>query len=175
VIALELPSKQSGNGAGLEGRFGEMLKGYITDQFDPSMLLTKSELQVRWWELFKAEPPAAMRKELMLRMVAYRLQEQEFGELSEPTRRRLRELAAAIEANPNAVVSSRPSTKPGTRLVRQWKQHVHVVEIKEKGYQYKGVRYKSLSEIARLITGTRWSGPLFFGLNAQTKNELKEG
>ena len=98
-----------------------MLKGYITDQFDPSMLLTKSELQVRWRQLFKAEPPAAMRKELMFRMVAHRLQEQEFGELAERTRRRLRELAAAFEADPDAVVSSRPAIKPGTRLVRQWK------------------------------------------------------
>jgi hypothetical protein len=62
------------------------------------------------------------------------------------------------------VVSTRPAIKPGTRLVRQWKEQVHVVEVETEGFEYRGVRYESLSEIARLITGTRWSGPLFFGL-----------
>ena len=57
--------------------------------------------------------------------------------------------------------------KPGTRLVREWKQQVHTVEVDTEGYQYKGTRYDSLSEIARLITGTRWSGPLFFGVKAK--------
>ncbi len=54
--------------------------------------------------------------------------------------------------------------KPGTRLVRQWKEQVYVVNVEAKSYEYKGVHYKNLSEIARLITGTRWSGPLFFGV-----------
>jgi hypothetical protein len=113
-----------------------------------------------------------MRKDLILQIVAYRLQEQALGGLSEPCCRRLRQLASAFEADPNAAVSTRPPIKPGTRLVRQWKEQVHVVEVEMEGYAYKGTRYKNLSEIARLITGTRWSGPLFFGLKDKQSNEL---
>jgi hypothetical protein len=111
----------------------------------------------------------------MVRVLAHRLQEQEFGGLAESSSRRLRQLAAAFAANPTtAIVSSRPTIKPGTRLVRQWKEKVHVVEARINGYEYKGTRYESLSEIARLITGTRWSGPLFFGLNKKSSVAQKE-
>ena len=54
--------------------------------------------------------------------------------------------------------------KPGTRLVRRWKGGNHVVTVEPTGFEYRGIHYESLSQIARLITGTRWSGPLFFGL-----------
>jgi hypothetical protein len=116
---------------------------------------TKTALCDQWLQLFKKESPPAMRKDLMLRIIAYRLQEQEFGGLSDATRRRLRQLANAFEADATATVSTRPPIKPGTRLVRQWKERVHVVNVEAKSYEYKGARYESLSEIARLITGTR--------------------
>ena len=136
--------------------------------------LTRPALCGLWRQFFKKEPPPAMRKDLMLRIVAQRLQEQEFGGLSDPSRRRLRQLANAFEADPNAAISTRPPVKPGTRLVRQWKEQVHVVEVETEGYQYKGARYESLSEIARLITGTRWSGPLFFGLKDKPSKQSQE-
>ena len=79
-----------------------------------------------------------------------------------------------FEADPKTLVSYRPRIKPGTRLVRQWKQQVHVVEAEEGGYAYRGSRYENLSEIARLITGTRWSGPLFFGLRTKQSTESLE-
>ena len=81
-------------------------------------------------------------------------------------------LQAHSKPTPTPSVSTRPPIKPGTRLVRQWKEQVHVVEVETEGYEYKGTRYESLSEIARLITGTRWSGPLFFGLKDKQSNEL---
>ena len=62
---------------------------------------------------------------------------------------------------------------PGTRLVRQWRNQVHLVSVEAGGYEYQGVRYKSLSEVARLITGTRWSGPLFFGLKDKQVTDSK--
>jgi hypothetical protein len=127
-----------------------------------------------WQQLFKKEPPPEIRKDLMLRIVAHRLREQAFGELSDASCRRLRQLASTFEADPNAVVSSRPPIKPGTRLVRQWKEQVHVVEVEKKGYEYRGARSENLSEIARLITGTRWSGPAFFGLKAKPSNVSQE-
>jgi hypothetical protein len=72
------------------------------------------------------------------------------------------------------VLSTRPPIKAGTRLVRQWKEQIHVVEVKTEGYEYRGARYENLSEIARLITGTRWSGPAFFGLKAKQPNVSQE-
>ena len=100
----------------------------------------------------------------MILILSYRIQERAFGGLSIPTRSRLRQIARALGANPHAAVSVAPSSKPGTRLVREWGNKVHIVEVDEQGFRYDGGRYTSLSEIARLITGTRWSGPVFFGL-----------
>jgi Protein of unknown function (DUF2924) len=129
--------------------------------------LSKSEILSLWRELFQNEPPVEMRKDLMLRMVAQRMQEQQFGELSSACCRRLRQLATTIEADPTAVISAKVPIKSGTRMVRQWKDQVHVVNVTEKEFEYRGDRYESLSVIARLITGTRWSGPLFFGLKTK--------
>jgi hypothetical protein len=119
-----------------------------------------------WRQLFTKDPPPAIRKDLMLCVIAHRLQEQAFGGLSDAGCRRLCQLATTFEADPNAVVSNRPPIKAGTRLVRQWKEQVHMVEVETEGYEYRGTRYENLSEIARLITGTRWSGPAFFGLKS---------
>lgn len=135
--------------------------------------LSKSALCELWQRFFKRLPPLGMRKELMLRIIAYRLQEQEFGGLNKTSCRRLRELARALAAAPNMTLSTRSAVKPGTRLVRQWKDQVHVVEVEPGGYQYKGARYDSLSEIARLITGTRWSGPVFFGLKGTPAKQFR--
>jgi hypothetical protein len=127
-----------------------------------------------WWQLFKKDPPPEIRKDLMLRVIAHRLQEQAFVRLSEASCRRLRQLATTFETDPDAVVSNCPSIKAGTRLVRQWKEQVHVVEVETEGYEYRGARYENLSEIARLITGTRWSGPAFFGLKWKPSNASQE-
>jgi hypothetical protein len=136
--------------------------------------LSKAALCDLWKQLFKTAPTCQLRKDLMLSILAYRIQEDMFGSLSSDSRRRLRQLAATFEADPNAVVSNRPLIKPGTRLVRQWKEQVHVVEVEQEGYAYRGSRYENLSEIARLITGTRWSGPLFFGLRTKQSTESPE-
>ena len=144
----------------------------ITNQLSSLPHLHKPALSELWRQLFKTDPPLRMRKELMLQFVAYRMQEQEFGALSDSSHRRLIELANAIEGNSNAV-SQRPAIKPGTRLIRQWKDQIHIVNAEEGNYEYRGARYDSLSEIARLITGTRWSGPLFFGLNKPKATEAK--
>ena len=135
--------------------------------------LHKTALSDLWRRLFETEPPLGMRKELMLQFVAYRMQEREFGALSNSNHRRLTELASAIEAYSDGSVAKRPAIKPGTRLIRQWKGQIHIVNAEEGNYEYRGARYDSLSEIARLITGTRWSGPLFFGLNKPKATEAK--
>jgi hypothetical protein len=137
--------------------------------------LSKTALRVLWKELFNVPPPLQLRKHLMIPILAYRLQEQAFGSMSAASRGRLRQLGQAFEANPKSAVSSVPSVRPGTRLVRQWGDQVHLVNVETNGYEYQGARYKSLSEVARVITGTHWSGPLFFGIKSeQTNSKSKE-
>ena len=132
--------------------------------------LNKVALCDLWKQLFNVPPPPQLRRDLMIPTLAYRIQEQAFGSLTASSRARLRQLSRAFESDSNAAIPSVPSIKPGTRLVRQWRDQVHLVNVEPRGYEYRGVRYQSLSEIARLITGTRWSGPLFFGIkNQQTK------
>jgi hypothetical protein len=144
----------------------------MTESQEPSYLdrlqhLLKSEVVGLWRQLFKNEPAVDIRKGLMLRMIVQRLQEQEFGELSAASCRRLQQVATIVAADPKAPVSLKLPIKSGTRMIRQWKDQVHVVNVDGKNFEYRGERYESLSEIARLITGTRWSGPLFFGVKAK--------
>lgn len=146
----------------------------VEQLLDSLAKMSRTKLESLWQQLFKSEPPTKIRNTLLRRVIAYRLQDQEFGGLSGARLRQRRQIATALEADPKATVSTRPRIKPGTRLVREWKQQVHTVEADVKGYEYRGAHYGSLSEIARLITGTRWSGPLFFGLKAKQSSALME-
>jgi len=139
----------------------------LDDRLRSLMRLSKTELSNLWQQLFENDPPPNIRKDLMQRLLGYRIQEREFGSLSHESRTRLHQVARELESNLKAVVSPTVRIKPGTRLARQWKEQVHVVTVEDSGYEYRGVRYESLSEIARRITGTKWSGPLFFGLKRQ--------
>lgn len=132
--------------------------------------LDKAALCRVWKELYKAPPPH-LRRDLMVRILGYRLQEQAYGSLSKRSVIRLREFATSVEEGKNRPA---PRIKPGTRLVRQWQSETHVVHVEERGYEYRGSHYDSLSVIARLITGTRRSGPLFFGLKGKQAGIPKE-
>jgi len=124
----------------------------------------KTDLCQKWQELFNKPAPQHLRKEFMVRILAYKIQENAFGGLSTATRRRLKQIAVSLEnGSMNLEVGQRP-IKPGTRLIRQWRGKTHTVSVAETGFEFQGSQYRSLSKIARLITGTRWSGPLFFGL-----------
>jgi hypothetical protein len=138
--------------------------------------LSKADLLTRWRERLKQAPPSHLNKPILVPLLAYRLQEQAFGGLKPAYKRRLRELAESFERNPHRppkTVLSSARIKPGTRLIRQWDGQTHQVTVAEAGFEYKGERYKSLSEIARLITGTRWSGPLFFGLKQSQRDQAR--
>lgn len=126
-------------------------------------------LRVEWRRLSGDEAPPAMSKELLRLAIAYRTQEQEFGGLSRRTSIRLRALRNIGKSR--VYISSEVSLlKPGTKLLREWQGKVHEVQALEDGrYAYAGKVWRSLSEIARQITGVRWSGPRFFG----TKNRKR--
>jgi len=126
--------------------------------------LNKAHLISLWQQLFKTPPPRQVRRELLIRILAYKIQEQAYGGLSADAQRRLRELARKFATDPDMEIEAPQRIKPGTRLTREWQGKSHHVTVLEQGYSYAGKRYSSLSQIARLITGTRWNGPLFFGL-----------
>jgi len=130
--------------------------------------MNRDALCRQWRECFRNPAPVGVRREILVRILAYRIQEQAYGGLSTQSRRRLDEMAAAMSTgNPKAAISNMVSAKPGTQLIRSWKGKTHMVTIEESGYQYEGHQYRSLSVIARHITGTQWSGPLFFGLKSR--------
>ncbi|NDQ55757.1 MAG: DUF2924 domain-containing protein [Acidipila sp.] len=133
--------------------------------------MNKAQLLDLWKQLFRLAPPHQCRRGLIIKFLAHRIQEQAYGRLSPAARKRLSELARKFETNPKAKLSTASPIKPGTRLIRDWRGRSHRVTVLENGYEYAGKRYSSLSQIARSITGTRWSGPLFFGLRGKEAKE----
>ena len=126
--------------------------------------LIRQQLKDRWRELFKAAPPAAFTPDLIARGIAWRLQEKALGGLAPDVRRTL---TGGGEGTPRRRRSpARTSLRPGNRLVRRWRGRTYVVEVTDSGLLYEGTSFSSLSVIATKITGTRWSGPKFFGLVA---------
>jgi hypothetical protein len=137
----------------------------IPDQIANLRRLSRSELLDLWQKLYKKAAPQGIRREILVPFLAYRIQEHAYGGLNPKVVAELHRIARALERNPastDALVRSR--IKTGTRLLRQWRGHTHEVFVTESGFEYGGVGYRSLSEIARKVTGTRWSGPAFFGL-----------
>jgi Protein of unknown function (DUF2924) len=123
------------------------------------------ELRALWRAKFKSEPPKAFGPDLLRRSIAYRIQEDAYGGLDRTTARLLKRLMEQFAKNNGRIVLPR-RIKPGSVLIREWKGERHQVTVLEDGFAYQGKPYESLSQIARLITGTRWSGPKFFGLRA---------
>ena len=102
-------------------------------------------------------------------MLAYRIQEKEFGGLSHAARKRLREIAASFAPGKKNSPPRESSIESGTRLIRSWHGEVHEVSVTDAGFEYRGKQYRTLSKIAREITGTQWSGPLFFGIRKKAQ------
>jgi hypothetical protein len=120
------------------------------------------------WTATLGKPPPAFRtsRELLASALAWQLQERKFGGLKPATKRKLRVLARAQEHKKRAMPSPQLSTnlRPGTAIIKQWRGAQHVVTVLADGFQHQGKVYRSLSQLAREITGTRWNGPAFFGL-----------
>jgi DUF2924 family protein len=124
--------------------------------------LTPDELRKEWRRLYRSQPPRLSR-DLLVRAVAYRIQELRYGGLSKAIRRKLTALQAR-DSGAEVVVEGAQRIRVGARLLREWNGRTHTVTVEEQGFTYAGRSYQSLSAIAREITGARWSGPRFFGL-----------
>ncbi len=128
------------------------------------------ELKAQWRKLFDSEPPPFNRRYLESRL-ASRIQELAYGGLKQETIRRLERLGEELDGGDRSKSRIRADLKPivGTRLIREWQGVEHVVTVTADGYEWQGRPYKSLSSVARAITGTRWNGWVFFGLKNRSR------
>ncbi len=125
--------------------------------------LTAQQLREEWRRLYRGQPPRLSR-DLLIRTIAYRMQELVYGGLSKATQRELDALTKELKGKGSIVVTPDKSLRPGTRLVREWRGKTHMVLVTEDGFGYAGKPFRSLTTIAHAITGAHWSGPRFFGL-----------
>ncbi len=132
------------------------------------------ELRREWRRLYHYDPPRISR-DLLILGIAYRRQEIEQGGLGKATLRKLRTLAKSLRATGRVGPTPSLSLKPGARLVREWRGRTHTVTVTEDGFEYAGTLYPSLTKIAKRITGTHWSGPRFFGLEAKAMDQSTGG
>jgi hypothetical protein len=144
-------------------------------------------LQNRWRDLYKVPPPFKVRSGFLRRAIAYRLQELLYGGLRPSTKRELRRIAEASRLNRShsggrrprdgsvaaaALLPRRRILSPGTRLLREWNGSTEMVDVMEDGFGWRGKTYRTLSAVAVAITGTKWSGPKFFGLVDTKKSKV---
>jgi hypothetical protein len=150
--------------------------------------LNVTALQNRWRDLYRVPPPFKVRSGFLRRAIAYRLQEQLYGGLKASTKKELRRIAEQSRINRShsggmrprgasaseaALLPRRRILTPGTRLLREWNGSTEIVDVLVDGFGWRGKTYRTLSAAAVAITGTKWSGPKFFGLVNQKKSEAR--
>lgn len=146
------------------------------------------ELRIRWRKLFRASAPPHLPRYLLLKVIAYRIQANAYGDLDRQTaryldriakdygkRRAAGEITSAKQPPPIPPVPDKRTLKPGTILAREYAGAMQRVIVVETGFSWDGKQYRSLSEIARAITGTNWNGPRFFGLRDRKEPQRRSG
>jgi hypothetical protein len=128
-------------------------------------------LRARWHSVFRRQAPDHLPRHLLYRMIAYRLQAERLGDLDRDTQRFLDQVAAGARNGDELPAESNGLTRhgllPGTILVREWDGKSQRVMVLDQGFAWNGATYRSLTQIAFAMTGTRWSGPRFFGLRRE--------
>jgi Protein of unknown function (DUF2924) len=123
-------------------------------------------LRRRWQNVFGRRPPSHLPRHLLFRILAYRLQADRFGDLDDESRHLLDRSGSPEKAGKKAANLGRQiaDIRPGTSLGREWNGRMQQVSVLAEGFAWNGKTYRSLSQVAFAITGTRWNGPRFFGL-----------
>ena len=179
--------------AGLSGDSFETTQGSLPPEAAPRVSSTKSqnssanslsieptslaqlnytELHLMWRRQYRVIPPKRISRDILELGIAWKIQESKHGGLSGSAKRQVAELAGTMEMKSNQAKVRVITPKPGARLLRSWAGVTHDVMVVDEGFLWAGKRWRSLSAIARAITGTRWSGPRFFGLTATTEPGL---
>jgi len=146
------------------------MSGTIPGRLSALRQASIADLKREWRALFDSDPPAFNRRYLESRL-AYRIQELAYGGLKPETAKRLEALGERLDGGRIDMRRRKAGDLPvaGTRLIREYQSVAHCVTVREDGFEYQGRPYKSLSAIARVITGTQWNGFVFFGLKNHGK------
>lgn len=134
-----------------------------------------TELRRDWLLAFGIQPPRDLGRELLSRALSWKEQERSIGGLKSGTIRHLRRLARQLDRSGKLDLERHVMLKAGTRLVREWNGRTIHVAVEDDCFVYQGQKYSSLSHVARAITGTRWSGPRFFGLRQRSCRASADG
>ena len=132
----------------------------LNEQIAELARMTPGQLKIEWRRVFRSAPPE-LTKDLMVRFIAWQLQVKARGGLSRTVERLLDTIATGGDAEAGRKVAN---LKPGTRIVREWNGRLLCIHVTKDGFSFEDRLYRSLSEIAREVTGAHWSGPRFFGL-----------
>jgi hypothetical protein len=164
--------------SGLDVAAGDPAAGALAAEIARLSDLSIGDLRARWRTVFRKVPPPTLSRNLLFRTLAYRLQADRFGDLDAETQRILNSVKLDGPGDTlKGVISGfrRPDWKlqPGTVLSREWKGQMHRVTITADGLGWEGKTYKSLTQIAFAITGTRWNGPRFFGFRNKSAREAE--
>ena len=139
--------------------------------------LDVGELRARWHTAFRRAAPPHLPRHLLFRILAYRLQADQLGDLDADTRRLLARIGSGSSEGIDRLVAdlnrSRTELRPGTLLTREWDGHLQQVMVLAVGFTWNGKTYRSLSKVAFAITGSRWNGPRFFGLRDRPSSEAR--
>jgi len=139
--------------------------------------LDVGELRARWRTVFRRRVPPHLPRHLLFRILAYRLQADQLGDLDADTRRLLDRIGSGPAERIDRLVAdfNLPKTelRPGTLLTREWGGHLQRVMVLADGFTWNGKTYRSLSKVAFAITGSRWNGPRFFGLRDRSSSEAR--
>lgn len=122
------------------------------------------DLRAEWTRVYERPAPRRISKDLLIRGIAYRVQEQMYGGLKPATVKKLKEIAAALKEGRDLPEFHKRELHPGARLIREWAGKTHIVEVIPNGFAWSGRTYRSLTQITHLITGAHRSGPRFFGM-----------
>ena len=154
---------------GTDGRaIGGVTLGALPD-------MTRAQLFDTWARVVGKPMVRGTSRELLVTTIAWHLQARQHGGLAPAVQRKLERLAAVIDrGEPVRPLTALDRLRPGMSLEREWRGETHNVTVQADGFVYHGQRYRSLSQIARLITGTRWNGPAFFGLR-QSNGKVSAG
>ena len=155
--------------------FSEHKREKLARDISALQALDVAQLRARWRALYTTEAPERSSHDLLRRAVAYRLQERALGGLKSTTRRLFHHIAADAQARRPLKLITPVRKLEGAVLIREWGGVKYKVVVLESGFSLRGQRYRSLSQVARQITGSHWSGPLFFGLKNRTKVEAGNG
>lgn len=154
-------------------QYSQREPGEICSEIARVFELEVSELKDRWRAEYRNEPPPRSSKKFLISAIAYKIQERAFGGLKPSVIRLLEHAAQDLDGTQTPPARQITRATTGTVLIREWQGKSHNVTVLERGVLYRKKNYRSLSQVARVITGCRWSGPLFFGLRGRSKESSR--